>query len=65
MTMPAPPDDNLDCRHASRLLSLACERELTGEEKAALRRHLDECFMCRNFEAQLEFLRAAARRYGK
>jgi hypothetical protein len=57
-------DDDLDCRHASRLLSLAYERSLTPPERAALKVHLGECLMCRNFEAQLEFLRKAARRYG-
>ena len=63
--MSAPPDDDLDCRHASRLLSLAYERELTEPEKAALKHHLGECFMCRNFEDQLRFLREAARRYAR
>jgi hypothetical protein len=55
-------DDEVDCRAASRLLSHAQERPLSAEELGALRRHLDICFMCRNFEAQLEFLRTAARR---
>lgn len=57
------PEDDLDCRHASRLLSLAGERELTEREMRALRLHLDECFMCVNFEAQLRFLHEAAKRY--
>jgi len=52
----------LNCRQASRLLSLACERPLDEAEREALRRHLDACLMCRNFESQLEFLRKAARR---
>ena len=56
-------DVDLDCREASRLLSVAFERELSGEERIALRRHLDECLMCVNFETQLRFLREAARRY--
>ena len=55
-------DGDLDCREASRLLSRAQERPLEAGELAALRRHLGECFMCRDFEAQLEFLRLAARR---
>ena len=59
------PDDALDCRHASRLISLACERELTQAERDALRRHLDACLMCRNFEAQLGFLHETARRYAR
>jgi predicted anti-sigma-YlaC factor YlaD len=64
MTTPALPE-SLDCRHASRLLSLACERTLTEAERTALRQHLDACRMCRNFEAQLGFLREAARRYAQ
>jgi hypothetical protein len=55
-------DEGLDCREASRLLSLARERSLTPAERQALGHHLGECFMCRNFEAQLELLHAAARR---
>ena len=56
-------DADLDCREASRLASLAFERPLTEAERTALRRHLDECLMCVNFEAQLRFLAEAARRY--
>jgi len=63
--MPAPPEDGLDCRHASRLLSVAYERELTAGEKAALEHHLGECLMCTNFETQLRFLREAAQRYAR
>ena len=57
-------DDDVDCRKASRLLSLACERPLEATELRALKRHLDACLMCRNFEKQLGFLRKAARTYG-
>ena len=53
---------DVDCREASRLLSQARERDLDREELAALRRHLDVCSMCRDFEAQLDFLRRASRR---
>jgi hypothetical protein len=56
-------DAGLDCREASRLLSLACERELDAPELEALARHIDECLMCRNFSAQLKFLGQAARAY--
>jgi len=49
------PDD-LNCRAASKLLSVAYERKLTPDELGALQRHLDECFMCRNFDSQLNFL---------
>lgn len=55
-------DEDLSCRKASMLLSLACDRPLEPAELAALRRHLDECLMCRNFESQLAFLRKASRR---
>jgi hypothetical protein len=56
-------DAELDCRRASRLLSLACERELDANEAAALAHHLSECLMCTNFKGQLEFLRRAASAY--
>ena len=58
-------DDDLDCRRASRLLSRACERPLNTKELRALKRHLDACFMCRNFTTQLDFMRKAARRYSR
>lgn len=57
------PEDDVNCRQASRLLSLAGERALTGRELRALRLHLDECLMCANFESQLRFLHEAAKRY--
>jgi len=53
-------DEDLNCREASRLLSLACERPLDANEIRALKAHLDECLMCTNFEAQLKFLHKAA-----
>jgi hypothetical protein len=58
-------DAELDCRAASRLLSLACERELAPNELQALARHIDDCLMCRNFSTQLQFLRKAASAYRK
>ena len=54
-------DEDLSCREASRLLSLACERPLEAPELRALKMHLDECLMCTNFESQLRFLHQAAR----
>jgi hypothetical protein len=53
-------DEDMNCREASRLLSLACERALDARELRALRVHLDECAMCTNFEAQLRFLHKAS-----
>lgn len=53
-------EEDLNCRQASRLLSLACERPLDAAELRALKMHLDECLMCTNFEQQLNFLHKAA-----
>ena len=57
------PDSTVDCRAASRLLSAAYERKLSGDESKALTYHLDRCFMCRNFDSQLKFLHAASERF--
>ena len=57
------PKDEVNCREASRLLSVAYERRLATEELDALQRHLDDCFMCRNFDSQLRFLHDASKRY--
>ena len=58
-----PGADSVDCRAASRLLSAAYERKLTGDESRALTYHLDRCFMCRNFDSQLKFLHQASQRF--
>jgi len=55
--------DKIACREASRLLSLAYERDLTAAETDALQYHLGRCLMCRNFESQLAFLHKAAERF--
>jgi hypothetical protein len=52
--------EDLNCRKASLLLSLACERPLDANELRALKMHLDECLMCENFEQQLKFLHKAS-----
>ena len=49
-------EEDLNCRRASRLLSLSRERPLDATELRALKMHLDECLMCENFEKQLKFL---------
>ncbi len=56
-------DDELNCRQASWLLSVAHERPLTAPEQEALRQHLRECLACESFEAQLRFLREASKRF--
>lgn len=45
------------------LLSQAQERPLGRAERWSVRLHLFVCEGCRNFRVQLEFLRAAVRRY--
>ena len=53
-------DKKLNCREASRLMSIACERPLDDGEVRSLKAHLDICLMCTNFEVQLRFLHKAA-----
>ena len=55
--------DEVNCRAASKLLSAAYERRLTADELDALQRHLDKCFMCRNFDSQLRFLHDASAKF--
>jgi hypothetical protein len=55
--------EDLNCRRASFLLSLACERSLTADELRALKVHLDECLMCENFEKQLRFLHDCSKKF--
>jgi len=58
-----PPAESVDCRKASRLLSVAYERALSADESVALTYHLDRCLMCRNFDSQLKFLHQASERF--
>jgi hypothetical protein len=60
-----PDDELIHCRKASWLLSVGCERPLSAQESAALRRHLGLCPLCRAFEQQLHFLREASRRFAQ
>ena len=53
----------VSCREASRLLSVAYERQLDPGESEALQYHLGRCLMCRNFDSQLKFLRKASERF--
>jgi len=53
----------LSCKDASALLSQAQERTLGPYERLKLRLHLGLCDGCTNFRRQLEFIRAAVRRY--
>ena len=55
--------DSVNCREASRLLSIAYERRLTAQELQSLQAHLDQCFMCRSFDSQLKFLHQASEKF--
>jgi hypothetical protein len=50
------------CRQATRLLSEQQDRPLGASEQIPLQLHLLGCPYCRNFKAQLRFLREASRR---
>ena len=52
-----------NCKHTSELLSQSQDRLLTLPEKIRLHLHLMLCDGCRNFNRQLELMRAALRRY--
>ena len=51
------------CKEVSELLSQAQERPLGRAERWSVMLHLMVCKGCTNFRAQLDFLRAAVRRY--
>lgn len=53
---------NLSCRRATELLSQQLDRELSAEERAALKAHLLICRGCRAVDGQFRFLRQALRR---
>lgn len=51
------------CKEVSVLLSQAQERELSATERLAVTVHLAICKGCAQFKKQLEFMRAAVRRW--
>jgi hypothetical protein len=53
----------LSCKESTRLLSQAQDRQLSLPERLQLEIHLALCKGCRNYKGQLNFLRAACRRY--
>lgn len=55
----------MNCRHATRLLSEAQDRELSLKERATLKFHVMMCMGCRNFGKQMKELRAFTRTYVK
>lgn len=55
----------LTCKEVTHLLSEAQDRKLTLAEKVHLEMHLAICKGCKNFKAQMSFLREACKRYAK
>ncbi len=53
----------LSCKQVSVLLSQAQETRLDWRERLSLRLHLLLCKGCDNFRRQLNFIRAASKRY--
>ncbi len=51
------------CREASVLLSRAQDQPLGRWDRLRLKLHLSACEACRNVVAQLDFIRAAIKRY--
>lgn len=51
------------CKEAHRLVIEGQDRKLPLMEQIALRVHLMLCGACRRFEAQMDFLRQALRRF--
>lgn len=49
----------MNCKQSTRLLSEALDRPLKGSETLGLRLHLITCRGCRNYKAQMGFLREA------
>jgi predicted anti-sigma-YlaC factor YlaD len=52
------------CKEIAHLLSDALDRPLTPAERLRMHVHLPICSGCRNYRAQLQILRAAARQAG-
>ena len=53
----------LNCREVSELISRRHEQPLTTGEKFWLRMHLYLCNGCRNFQHNMQVMRAAMQRY--
>lgn len=53
----------LTCKDTSALVSRSLDEQLSWRQRMAVRLHLLMCAACRNFAAQMSFLRRAARSY--
>jgi len=55
----------LSCKHVTELVSQSQDRELTVQERVALKLHMAVCAGCRNFESQLGLIRRAFQRLSR
>jgi hypothetical protein len=55
----------LNCKEASRLISLGLDRDLGLADRTALRLHLAVCDTCNKLKAQFEFMRRALSMYSR
>jgi anti-sigma factor RsiW len=53
----------ITCKDASRLLSQMQDHRLSPTERLKLKLHLTACDACTKLERQLQFMRAALRKY--
>lgn len=53
----------LRCKEATHLISAQQDRQLAAGERLQLKMHLAMCSGCRNFRAQINFLRDACKRF--
>ena len=58
-------DDAIEiaCKEAARLMSQSQDHALSDTDAENLKSHLRQCLSCRNFGAQLSFLRKIASHY--
>lgn len=52
----------LNCKDATQLMSQKMDRKLSAMDRISLAFHLLLCQGCRNFDAQMQFIRQAMRR---
>ncbi len=53
----------LNCKEATKLMTLGMDRKLGTGQKLSLRFHLMMCGGCRNFSKQMDFLRQGVRKF--
>ena len=55
----------LNCKQAAVLMSQGMDKELGMRQKMSLQMHLMMCSGCRNFRAQMEFLRQGCQKLSR